>query len=421
MRLWLLACVFSALLIPGSVSSRTFFVDCQGSGDFPTIQEAVDAASDLDTIQIAPCSYDENISIHGKRLYLFGEGPSKTELTGVSASPLIACDVPLQIHGMALSQSAGSDVLVMEDYAYYLTIDECEIQGRVRCAGVYVTGSTLSDLWAEGPGYSEATDSHFGQARFSGICVEGPHAITSTRCTYERIRFGCLTTGSSTSDRIGRIDLWGGPDSYHEWSAVWTVVDTCYAKWSPELALDHCTLRVLKYEGTTLYASSLVVRQCYVLGDLTVEPATSGFKGGGTSGMAPSDVTPPCACLGLVHNTIVGDLVFNPPADDGTVKQVLSNIVGGNTSISCDTEILIGTNLFGGSVSIEAPLGSVIGNMEADPQFCDPSAGDYSVSETSPAAYAGHDLATIGAYLGIGCESVPVRSITWGQLKARYE
>jgi len=59
------------------------------------------------------------------------------------------------------------------------------------------------------------------------------------------------------------------------------------------------------------------------------------------------------------------------------------------------------------------------GNLVADPQFCNPAAGDYGVAETSPALT--HSAGPLGAYSLAGCTSVPVVPTTWGRIKARYE
>jgi predicted outer membrane repeat protein len=57
----------------------------------------------------------------------------------------------------------------------------------------------------------------------------------------------------------------------------------------------------------------------------------------------------------------------------------------------------------------------------ADPEFCNPDAGDFTVSSTSPCA-AGNSppcAAQIGA-LGVGCGLVSIESTSWGRIKSRF-
>lgn len=56
----------------------------------------------------------------------------------------------------------------------------------------------------------------------------------------------------------------------------------------------------------------------------------------------------------------------------------------------------------------------------ADPQFCNPDAGDFTVSSTSPCAPGNSPpCEQIGA-LGVGCGLVSIEPMSWGRLKARF-
>jgi hypothetical protein len=56
--------------------------------------------------------------------------------------------------------------------------------------------------------------------------------------------------------------------------------------------------------------------------------------------------------------------------------------------------------------------------MIADPLFCGPDTDDFAVDTMSPAVRGGE---IIGAFPQAGCsEGVSTRSVTWGEIKARY-
>ena len=62
------------------------------------------------------------------------------------------------------------------------------------------------------------------------------------------------------------------------------------------------------------------------------------------------------------------------------------------------------------------------GNIEADPMFCvNAEADSFAIASNSPCAPGNHpdgvDCGIIGAR-GIGCGPVPVRSSSWGRIKA---
>lgn len=60
-----------------------WYVDCDGAGDFTTIQAAIDAATSGDRIALAPCEYHERIDFRSKYLDIFGvEGSAATIIDG---------------------------------------------------------------------------------------------------------------------------------------------------------------------------------------------------------------------------------------------------------------------------------------------------------------------------------------------------
>lgn len=71
------------------VSARTYVVDSQGGGDYPTIQQAIDVASNGDTINVRPGNgYSECLFIH-KELHIIGTQGTPTIRAPPVGNPLI--------------------------------------------------------------------------------------------------------------------------------------------------------------------------------------------------------------------------------------------------------------------------------------------------------------------------------------------
>ena len=72
------------LLLLATARAATWTVDPAGTGDFLTIQEAVTAASDGDTVEISAGVFTEDISLGGRALTLAGAGSASTILRASS-------------------------------------------------------------------------------------------------------------------------------------------------------------------------------------------------------------------------------------------------------------------------------------------------------------------------------------------------
>ncbi|MEK7268199.1 MAG: pectinesterase family protein, partial [Nitrospirota bacterium] len=81
---WLTACAVG-LAPPVIEGTRTLVVALDGSGQYISIQAAIDAAGKGDTIRIKAGAYPEDVTIHSKeRLNIVGDGVDKVTILGRS-------------------------------------------------------------------------------------------------------------------------------------------------------------------------------------------------------------------------------------------------------------------------------------------------------------------------------------------------
>ena len=59
-------------------------------------------------------------------------------------------------------------------------------------------------------------------------------------------------------------------------------------------------------------------------------------------------------------------------------------------------------------------------NLNADPLFCDPENGDYSLAANSPCLPDFNEWQVLVGALGEGCAPVALNPQTWARVKAKY-
>ena len=100
---------------PRTPAPRTIIVALDGSGDFTSIQEAVDSAKQGDTVFLKPGAYPQDLTIHSKeRIKLAGAGADQVRLLGhservgvlhVGKWPYGATDI--EITGLTINEHGG--------------------------------------------------------------------------------------------------------------------------------------------------------------------------------------------------------------------------------------------------------------------------------------------------------------------------
>ncbi|KYK21293.1 hypothetical protein AYK24_09400 [Thermoplasmatales archaeon SG8-52-4] len=95
-------------IINQSGRSDTLFVGGNGSGNYTKIQDAIDNASDGDTVYVFNGTYNESINITVKSIKLFGEDKNITIINGIEKYPVIMIDIDnVHICGFTIQHSGG--------------------------------------------------------------------------------------------------------------------------------------------------------------------------------------------------------------------------------------------------------------------------------------------------------------------------
>ena len=144
-------CLIAALIFAasaGSAHSATSTV-CPTGCDHTTIQAAVDAAADGDTIEVGAGTYVENVVVY-RDLAIVGAGIGETIVDGDAAGHVFdVIGVPLLLRGMTIRNGmsyAGGGVAVFNEAD--VTLDQCEVRENRATnsgGGIYIdTGEVRS-------------------------------------------------------------------------------------------------------------------------------------------------------------------------------------------------------------------------------------------------------------------------------------
>jgi hypothetical protein len=145
---------------------RTITVSLDGSGDFVSIQEAVDSAKKGDTVFVKPGAYPQNLTIHSKeRIKLVGAGVDQVTLLGrrdivgvlhVGKWPYGATDI--EITGLTINEHGGHAVGLFNGKG--ITLRGLHIKGMV--FGQHVQDVRIEDCVIGG---SETTGVQFADSQ----------------------------------------------------------------------------------------------------------------------------------------------------------------------------------------------------------------------------------------------------------------
>ena len=182
---------------PSATGPRTITVSLDGSGDYSSIQEAVDSAGKGDTVLIKAGTYAQDLTIHSKeKIKIIGAGVDKTVLLGrgtmvgvlhVGKWPYGATDI--DISGLTVNEHGGHALGIFNGTR--ITLHQLHVKGMV--FGQQVHDVRIEDCVIGG---SETTGVHFSdsQALLIGNFIhDNDHGVNVTGKSSVRLERNIIT------------------------------------------------------------------------------------------------------------------------------------------------------------------------------------------------------------------------------------
>ncbi len=377
-----------SLLTPFALMAATHVVIPDGTGDFPTIQAAIDAAEDGDIVELTNGTFtgpgNRGIDYLGKAITVRSrsgdpdaciidcEEQDRGFILNTGEGPMSVLEGVTISNGRRHEQSGGG----MYCEGSSPTIRTCTFLGNSVSADMFDPGGEGGGLYLgdsnatlDGCRFVQNSSNHGGGL----YCQNSSPSLTN--CAFEQ--------NWAASGRGGRGGGMGiGPGSAPTLDSCTFLANECPA---------------LAGEGGALYlreTSSATLTRCTLWGNA----AEAG------SGISNLD----------------GQLTL--------INTIIAFGRDGRAILGCTTVRLTCCNLFGNSGGdwsdcLEDQLG-MNGNFSADPLFCDPLNGELTLDADSPCLPGNHpdgdDCGLIGAWEH-GCGATPTIQTTWGRIKGRQQ
>ncbi|MCK4614248.1 MAG: right-handed parallel beta-helix repeat-containing protein, partial [Thermoplasmata archaeon] len=129
-----------------------WYVDDDGGANYTSIQEAIDAAEDGDTIRVWEGTYEENVVVN-KRVSLIGNGSADTTIDGGGSGNVVRIEADwVNISGFTVTGSGGGNVgiIIIESSNNTIFNNTCSYNRNGICLS-YSKDNTLTDnrMWGD--------------------------------------------------------------------------------------------------------------------------------------------------------------------------------------------------------------------------------------------------------------------------------
>jgi hypothetical protein len=185
------------------------------------------------------------------------------------------------------------------------------------------------------------------------------------------------------------------------------------------------------FTGIVHQSGRLLIRGCTLASGTRIgeNAAEALFEGNLFEQRGPIQVGGPATRVEIRRNT------FAPLRHDGTALAIVNG--GANTII--EQNVFTGSrrglhvafvpgmvircnNSWGNETNWDGipDLEGIDGNISADPLFCEPAEGDFTVAENSPVLPSNNSCGVQMGAFGAGCKAMPVEPLSWGRIKGMY-
>ncbi|MBD3348452.1 MAG: hypothetical protein GF400_04555 [Candidatus Eisenbacteria bacterium] len=437
----------AALLVAVPAAAAEIVVDVNDTGDYLTIQEGIDAASEGDTVLVYPGTYTGE----GNRDLSFGL--KNLVLRGRDGAEATIIDASFGVHRCMDFGKTGQDTSCV--------IDGFTMQGGYQSvqygdgAGIRLDGTVGSGPGPASPKFVDCiirdNDNTFGVGGgvymntgpspiFRNVIFEANYAFASGGAVYctqncNPVFSGCTFTdnqnppqdsGGAVHCRHGSsptfINCWFEGNLAFSGGAV-----GCYGESSP--SLTNCT-----FIGNTtggggegggaLYcsdASSPTLTNCTFYANRVIG------EGEGEC-IYVDDNSHPVLQRCIFASSGFAPGALSPDEGDGAAGANLGGAARPSRSSSFYCEggatLDVGQSFSYGNAYSDDMCGTVVcgsGFLTCeDPLFCDPAEGDLTLAATSPCLPAGNAWGVLIGAHGEGCTQPAVENASWGAIKAMY-
>lgn len=379
--------VAMSLLVPVSSFATTFVVRPDGTGDFPTIQMAITASVDGDTIELTDGLFtgggNRDIDFQGKAITVRSQG-------GDPLSCVIDCQ--------------GSQANPHRGFLFHLGEGPFS-----RLEGVTIAGgrAQLEVNGADGGGIAcrNGSSPTIAGCVFEGNTAGGPPGGGSG---------GGMSCGGGTALLL-RDCVFVGNGAYHGGGL--------YCAPSSTAACEDCQFLendAVLGAGVMSSGGHVAFDGCTFSGNFAAWDGAAACVSGGSLTIVD--------CTLSANDALSGGVLFLSDVPSATLENTLIVFDVHGVAVHCEgtPPWLSCCDLYGNAggdwVSPIADQLGIRGNISEDPLFCSTAPHDdrdWTIHADSPCAPGQSACGLIGAW-GVGCEPTPVRRASWGRIKAGF-
>lgn len=359
MLAWLLACTAPPEVAPRAVAPArarkgdTLTVDCNGGAEYVDLTTAIKAADSGDRIEVAPCTYAEQIDFRGRSVHIVGTaGAAETILeapAGDSAVKATEGEGPGTIlEGFTVRGGGSATEPAIEEQFSSLELRDVTVSATAGTVTVYARSAMLKLVRV-----------HVDESNnpIEGVLVQGRRG----QIVVKDSRFDCGAAGLGYEMEHGAAFLDGADIRCAGARAAW---------------IFHANGRVQRsrFEGLVVAENEDTGAEATVLeGNLLL----GGLSAVVTDVVAKNNVFHGAGVWADGANLTVSSSIFSGAScgvdDTRSNVSVASSLFWNNTADACGMDSPVGEN----------------DNRSLDPLFTDPAAGDFTLQAGSPGIDAG--------------------------------